>query len=192
MRIKNKIINCENFNKLQTLTNVNVYNIKNPNEKSVISFIKKNKIKYSLSLTDHIFGSKILKIPNHNILNKHSSLLPSLKGLLPYFWAKIKKQNNGVSVHVVSNKVDSGKIVYQKKINKNFFSMVNFYIYIFKNYPYYILKAINNLKKKKFIKNNYESSYYSLPDIKDYKLFLKNGGKVISFSDVYNFKNLIE
>ena len=187
---KNKINNCNNFNQLKSSTKIKCFHIKNPNEKSVISFIKKNKIKYSFSLSEHIYKEKILKIPNHVILNKHSSLLPSFKGLLPYFWSIIKKKKNGVTIHLINKNIDSGKIVFQKKINKKFLSMVNFYIYISNNYPYYLINAINNLKRKKFIRKKYQSSYYSMPNRQDYQLFSKIGGRVIRFYDIFNFKNL--
>ncbi len=188
--MKNKVNNCNSFQELKSSNKIKFLYIKNPNDKSVIPVLKKNKIKYSFSLSEHIFGKKILKIKNHVILNKHSSLLPSSKGLLPYFWSKIQKKVNGVTIHIIGKKIDSGRIVFQKKINKKFYSMVNFYIYISNNYPKYLISALSNLKKRRFVKNKYQSSYNSIPNRSDFKLFSKKDGKVISFYDILNFKDL--
>ena len=56
------------------------------------------------------------------ILNIHPSLLPKYKGLNTHFRAiKNKDKFSGSTVHVVNSKLDSGKIILQKKIkiNKN-------------------------------------------------------------------------
>ena len=56
------------------------------------------------------------------ILNIHPSLLPKYKGLDTHKRAlKNKDKYSGCTVHLVTSKLDSGKIVLQKKvlINKN-------------------------------------------------------------------------
>ena len=127
---------------------------------------------------------------NNIFINKHSSLLPSFRGLLPYIWTKINNVENGISVHLVEKKIDSGKVIFQKKINRNFLSMIDFYIYIYQHIPEYLLKSIKNLKNKRFIKLRYKDSYYSLPNRYDMKKFLDCGGKIINlkdFSKIYKF-----
>ena len=144
---------------------------------------KNRKKNFNLIFTNHILGSKLLKLRNNLFINKHSSLLPSYKGLLPFVWTKIFSAKNGVSFHLVSKKVDSGKIIYQRKINNNFKSMVEFYIHIYKSFPYDLNKSLINLDKKKFINSNFKKSIFSLPNKKEYKEFSLRGGRIIRLND---------
>ncbi len=55
---------------------------------------------------------------NKPILNIHPSLLPKYKGLNTHKRViKNKEKYSGATVHLVSEKLDSGKIILQKKIN---------------------------------------------------------------------------
>ena len=51
------------------------------------------------------------------ILNIHPSLLPKYKGLNTHFRAiKNKEKFSGCTVHLVTSKLDSGKVILQKKV----------------------------------------------------------------------------
>ena len=71
---------------------------------------------------------------------------------MPYIWTKIYDDKNGVTFHLVNNKIDSGKILLQKIYDKNFYSMIDFYIYIFESFPNNFIQAIYNFKKKNILK----------------------------------------
>ena len=63
-----------------------------------------------------VSGNFIKKFANP-ILNIHPSLLPKYKGLNTHLRAiKNKDKFSGASVHIVTQKLDSGKIILQKKI----------------------------------------------------------------------------
>ena len=69
-----------------------------------------------------ILSKSFIKNFNGTILNIHPSLLPKFKGLNTHERVLKKKEKySGCSVHFVSAKLDSGKIILQKrvKINKN-------------------------------------------------------------------------
>ena len=52
------------------------------------------------------------------ILNIHPSLLPKFKGLNTHQRALLNKEKySGCTVHFVNSKLDSGKIILQKKVN---------------------------------------------------------------------------
>jgi len=54
---------------------------------------------------------------NKKIINIHPSLLPKYKGLSTYLRVlKSKEKLTGCTVHYVSDKLDSGKIILQKKV----------------------------------------------------------------------------
>jgi len=64
-----------------------------------------------------ILSKKIIKKYKDRILNIHPSLLPKYKGLNTHRKViKNKDQFTGCTVHIVSTKLDSGKIILQKKI----------------------------------------------------------------------------
>ncbi len=181
-----------NFKDLAIENNIKYNYINTPNDKNLLNNINKNNKKISLLLTNHILKNKIIKKKKHFFINKHASLLPSYKGLMPYFWTKIDNAENGVTFHLVDKKIDNGKIIYQKKIKIKFRSMIEFYLDIFDKFPLYFLKALKNLKKKNFIKpNNKKKSYYSIPNNNDYDNFLKKNGNIILLSDLFKINKLL-
>ena len=69
-----------------------------------------------------ILSKSFITLFNGKILNIHPSLLPKFKGLNTHERAiKNKEKYSGCTVHFVNSKLDSGKIIIQKKIkiNKN-------------------------------------------------------------------------
>ena len=69
-----------------------------------------------------ILSKNFIKKFNGKIINIHPSLLPKYKGLNTHERAlKNKEKFSGCTVHYVNSKLDSGKIILQKKvkINKN-------------------------------------------------------------------------
>jgi hypothetical protein len=91
---------------------------------------------------------------------------------------------------LVSKKIDSGKILFQKYLNKTKgLSMIGYYLKVFNDYPFDIyssLQILYDIEKSKLIKKNIVSSYNSLPKEKDYLAFKNKGGKIITFKDIYN------
>ena len=64
-----------------------------------------------------ILSKKIINIYKYRILNIHPSLLPKYKGLNTHKRVLKKKEKfTGCTVHVVNSKLDSGKIILQKKV----------------------------------------------------------------------------
>ena len=175
------------FINLSKRNNIEFIKVNNCEDKRLINWIKKEKIDVLLITTEDIINSALIKSVKKGIINKHASILPISKGIWPFFWNVINKNEQGVTYHLVSKKIDSGKILLQKKlVEKN--SMIGFYLKIFNNYPsdiYSSIQILYNLKKRKLIKNDI-ASYNSLPKEKDYIEFKKMGGKIITFKDIFN------
>jgi len=97
-----------------------IFNFKNKRmaEKKIISEIKKNEIKLiCLAGFMKIISKNFIKNFKGKILNIHPSLLPKYKGLNTHNRAIINKEKfSGCTVHLVSSKLDSGKIILQKKV----------------------------------------------------------------------------
>ena len=87
-------------------------------EKKLLNLLKKNKIQFiCLAGFMKILSSKFIKQFNGKIINIHPSLLPRYKGLNTHSRAiQNKDKFTGCSVHYVTEKLDSGKIIMQKKI----------------------------------------------------------------------------
>lgn len=64
-----------------------------------------------------IIPKSLLGVPTEAIINLHPSLLPKNRGGTPIRWAKVRGDKNyGVTAHLVTEEVDGGNIVQQKKI----------------------------------------------------------------------------
>ena len=104
--IKKKIINFKNISLA---------------ENKILLELKKNKINFiCLAGFMKILSKNFIKNFNGKILNIHPSLLPKFKGLNTHYRAiKSKEKFSGCTVHFVNSKLDSGKIILQKKVRLN-------------------------------------------------------------------------
>ena len=97
-----------------------IFNFKNDSiaEKKILLLLKKNKIDLiCLAGFMRILPKTFIKNFKGKILNIHPSLLPQFKGLNVHERVlKSKKKYSGCTVHFVNSKLDSGKIILQKKI----------------------------------------------------------------------------
>ena len=96
---------------------VNYQNIKSA-ENKILNLLKKNKIEFIfLAGFMKILSNFFIKKFGNKIINIHPSLLPKYKGLNTHERAiQNNEKFSGCTVHYVNNKLDSGKIILQKKI----------------------------------------------------------------------------
>ena len=102
-KIKKKIFNFKNFKET---------------EKNILILLNKEKIRFiCLAGFMKILSKEFIKKFDKKIINIHPSLLPKYKGLNTHERAiKNKDKFAGCSVHYVTAKLDSGKVIMQKKI----------------------------------------------------------------------------
>ena len=97
-----------------------VFNFKNikTTEKNILALLKKEKIQFiCLAGFMKILTKEFIIKFNGKIINIHPSLLPKYKGINTHSRAiKNKDKFAGCTVHYVTAKLDSGKIIIQKKI----------------------------------------------------------------------------
>ena len=128
---KNSLINIKliisNTNKAKGLKYSKAYKIqkkvidfknKNIAEKKLLNLLSKKKIRLiCLAGFMKILSKKFIKKFSGKIVNIHPSLLPKYKGLNTHQKAlKNNDKYSGCTVHYVTKKVDSGKIILQKKV----------------------------------------------------------------------------
>ena len=94
------------------------FNKDKKNEKKILNFLKKNQV-FLICLAGFmkILSKNFIKKFNGKILNIHPSLLPKYKGLNTH--QRVIDNNekfSGCTVHFVNSKLDSGKIILQKKV----------------------------------------------------------------------------
>ena len=90
-------------------------------EKEILELLKKRKINLiCLAGFMRILSKNFIQNFKGQILNIHPSLLPKYKGLNTHERAiKNKDRYSGCTVHFVTAKLDSGKIIIQKKVKIN-------------------------------------------------------------------------
>ena len=95
----------------------------NSSEKKIIDELKNNNINLiCLAGFMKILSKNFIKSFKGQILNIHPSLLPKYKGLNTHEKAIVNKDKySGCTVHFVNSKLDSGKIINQKKVKINKF-----------------------------------------------------------------------
>ena len=94
------------------------YKNKKKAEKKILTKLKENNIDFiCLAGFMKILSKKIITKYKNKILNIHPSLLPKYKGLNTHKRVILNKEKfTGCTVHIVTSKLDSGKIILQRKI----------------------------------------------------------------------------
>jgi len=111
-----KGINYAKKNNIKFLL-INYKNKKKAESKILINLKKNNIDLICLAGFMKILSKKIINSYKYRILNIHPSLLPKYKGLNTHKRViKNKEKFTGCTVHFVSSKLDSGKIILQKKV----------------------------------------------------------------------------
>ena len=147
-----------NNSKAKGLDYANIYKIKKKvfdfknilSEKKVINELKKNDIHLiCLAGFMKILSKSFINNFKGKILNIHPSLLPKYKGLNTHERAiRNKDKYSGCSVHFVNSRLDSGKIISQKKVKISKFDTPKtlakkILTQEHKLYPAAIIKALN-------------------------------------------------
>ena len=111
-----------NFGKIYKIKK-KIFNFKKntSSEKEILIELQKNKVNLiCLAGFMKILSKNFINNFNGKILNIHPSLLPKYKGLNTHEKAIKNKDNySGCTVHFVNSKLDSGKIINQKKVKIN-------------------------------------------------------------------------
>lgn len=130
--------------------NLKVNYFKNINSIKVLKFLLKKKIKFILIFGTGKINLKIYKKYTNKIFNFHGGDPEKYRGLDSHYWAIYHKDFGALKtcLHQVEQKLDTGKILYIKKLKIN--SNTNIYELRKKNTELCIkfgLKFINNIKR---------------------------------------------
>ncbi len=126
---------------------------------------KKSTIIFSLG-SSFIFKNKIINLYKNRIFNCHNTDLPRWKGGGDISYRIMNKYNNGATtIHEISDKIDEGRIIFQKKykVEINYIKPYKLREIVEERaYSHLIFFFKNLLAKKKFIykKNKNETGFY--------------------------------
>lgn len=156
---------------------------KDVNDSLYLGKLKELKPDIIVSSCSQIFHKELLSLPKNGCVNRHSGLLPSYAGVFPVFYAMINNEKYiGVTIHRMAETIDTGSILYQKRIqiNKNgtLFSLYEKAYEASINATIYALEVIRGHQKPLVLKTG-KSSYYSFPKKTDWDKFKKLGLRFI-------------
>lgn len=164
---------------------VPVYHVSDPNSDEAVALVTKLRADVMFIMVGFILKSPIIHSVSRGVINKHAALLPSCRGLFPYFWATVNEKPLGMSFHLVTEDIDAGKILVQKALKGPYRSMVQFYHDVFRRFPDMAVDAVAHLTQKKYFVPPHAKrpSYFGLPKSQDAKQFRAKGGRVVVWQD---------
>ena len=166
--------------------------IENVNDAEFIEWVKEQGI--DLIITSgcyQIFKSGILLATKRGCINIHPAMLPKYRGDNPIFWAlKNNESEIGVTAHFMDTKIDTGAIIYQKRIviesNDTWHSLTQKGHNI---YPQLVIQAIESIRSGKTSttkQDHTEASHFPRPTVSDSREFREAGKKFTSLKDLWN------
>lgn len=114
---------CENkwFPPLETSFNskFKLFSFKNLNSVELMSFLDKERYDYGIQGGTGIINEKIIKKFKYGILNFHPGDLPYYRGCSAPEWQLNDKKDIICTSHFIDKGIDSGKILFKKKLKVN-------------------------------------------------------------------------
>jgi folate-dependent phosphoribosylglycinamide formyltransferase PurN len=174
---------CVSFKQMAKKKNIPYLDSDSPNNEQVIRWVKENDVDVIFIFIGQILKTEIINAPRCCIVNKHGSILPANRGVLPVFWAMLNDEKIGFSLHKVTTKLDSGEVLFQKVYPEAPHSLYEWYRIMYNDVPTAISEVIKYLEDGKYtdvvINNTEISSYHSLPVASDVKKFYEKELKII-------------
>ena len=140
----------------------------------------------------HILKKNILKKLKRPAINLHISYLPFNRGCHPNFWSFVENSPKGVTIHEIDEGIDTGPIIYKKKIsfninkkkNDNFFKTNKI---LFFEIQKLFLEKINQILNKKYIVKK-QKTIGTLHYRNDLPIFVKKNWKLKIKQVLKNYK----
>ncbi|MBX2859172.1 MAG: formyl transferase [Cellvibrionaceae bacterium] len=137
-----------------------------------------------------ILHQEAIDLAKLGVINLHSGILPSYKGVMATFWAmKNRETNIGTTLHYIQNKqIDSGDVI---AISKQAVDYRRSYLWnVLRLYPQGcrdIISAVKQLSSNQALNAKAQKSsghYYSFPDDNDIKAFADQGNCLFEKNEI--------
>lgn len=144
---------------------------------------------------NQVLGKSLLSIPRFGCINFHGAYLPKYKGLCSTFHAFYRKEKYvGYTAHFMNERIDEGKILARRTIGvRERDTLLSADINIYLNGAQMLIDYLEGVIDKKDAGvdiDNGESYYFSWPDKRDIRTFIKNGGRFYKLADFIKLFNL--
>ena len=167
------------FNGWLNKMRIPVQRIDSANNPAFLEYLQNIGVDIIINQSQALLKPALLKIPSIGVINRHNALLPKNRGRLTPFWVLYKgEEETGVSIHFVTEKLDAGDIIVQKKFPVK--KSDTFNTLVKKNYsiaPLAMIEALDKLSMGKtgLLPNKDKfASYNSTPTLKEaWKFFLR-------------------
>lgn len=171
-----------NFEKIVYKYKTKILRVMDINSNTTITKIKAIHPDIIISvLFPQIIKNDILNLFKNRIINFHPAYLPNYRGISPIFWSLLNKEKYaGYTIHYIDKDIDSGAILFQKKIKIiKSDTEDSLYMRCVNEGSKDLMRMIGNFSKKTKPKGIIKKggSYYSFPDKKSVKKFLSTGCK---------------
>lgn len=152
--------------------NIPTWEVTTVNDDGFLTMLKRIKPDIIINQAQEIVNAEFLHIPKYGVLNRHASLLPKNRGRLSPFWVLLKGENEtGVTIHFVSEEIDRGDIICQKKImvspNDDFFSLTQKGYDVAADIMLESLKKIESGKFNTMPNDPRKGNYNTIPTLRD-------------------------
>ena len=162
------------------------WEVESVQDKRFIEILKEIKPDIIINQAQEILRKRFLSIPKICVLNRHNSLLPRYRGRLAPFWVLSRGETEtGVTIHTVSEEIDAGAIVAQRKIKiEPGMDYVTLTRKCYAIAPELMIEAIEKLEKG-FVPEKMDMAkgeYFTTPTIMDairYRIMLRKRRKAM-------------
>ncbi len=137
------------------------YFVYDHNSLDTVNLIKEFDLDLGIIAGARILNKNIIKNLSFGVLNLHPGILPQSRGLDSILWSIHNNNQLGVSAHLINHKIDSGKLVLQKKIKPLISdSIFDLYRKIYKTQIEILPEAISLICKNNMIFKNLNGDRY--------------------------------
>lgn len=164
VRVRQLFSGVCSFKGLARIYGMEYHTGRTPNAPEVAQWVRARNVDVVLITVGQVLKPEIITAPHVGIINKHAAILPSCRGLFPFFWAQAHDLPVGVTFHQVEERLDAGAILVQKEYPHNQ-SMLRFYRQVFQDFPELAVLAVERLVKGQYQnpRPDITPSYYGLP-----------------------------
>tara|TARA_B100001564_G_scaffold359097_1_gene379639 strand:- start:1225 stop:2136 length:912 start_codon:yes stop_codon:yes gene_type:complete len=114
---RKKILQHTDIGKFALENNLNLIELGDFNNRDIFQKIAFLNVDIFVVVAFRVLPKRYIELPKFGSINIHASLLPKYRGAAPIQWALMNGESyTGVSIFKIEKKVDTGGIIYQKKI----------------------------------------------------------------------------
>jgi len=137
-----------------------------------------------VSFQQRIFKRALLETPKVACLNVHTGILPGYRGFKPVFWMQSRREPElGVTVHRMSEHIDTGPIVVQRRWKRRSSSSVlQNQLWSYRCAAHCIVEAVEKIGKcppQRFDEISETSPYFKAPTKAERDLALASGTRLL-------------